>query len=160
MEKSNKKSKEKTALSHLSKDGKINMVDVSGKPLSSRIARASGWISLNRESLSLVRENGIKKGSVLTTAQIAGIMAAKRTWDVIPLCHSLILNKVDVTLTIENNGIKAESYISCTGNTGVEMEALHAVSVALLTVYDMCKAVDKKMVISEIKLDEKTKEVI
>lgn len=160
MENSNKNRKEKTALSHLSKDGKINMVDVSGKPLSLRIARASGWISLNRESLDLVRENGMKKGSVLTTAQIAGIMAAKRTWDVIPLCHSLILNKVDVNLTIENNGIKAESYISCTGNTGVEMEALHAVSVALLTVYDMCKAVDKKMVISEIKLEEKAKEVI
>lgn len=160
MENSNKNRKEKTALSHLSKDGKINMVDVSGKPLSLRIARASGWISLNRESLDLVRENGMKKGSVLTTAQIAGIMAAKRTWDVIPLCHSLILNKVDVNLTIENNGIKAESYISCTGNTGVEMEALHAVSVALLTVYDMCKAVDKKMVISEIKLEKKTKEVI
>lgn len=160
MENSNKNSKEKTALSHLSKDGNINMVDVSGKPLSLRIARATGWISLTRESLDLVSENGMKKGSVLTTAQIAGIMAAKRTWDVIPLCHSLILNKVDVTLTIENNGIKAESYISCTGNTGVEMEALHAVSVALLTVYDMCKAVDKKMVISEIKLEEKTKEVI
>ena len=96
MENSNKNRKEKTALSHLSKDGKINMVDVSGKPLSLRIARASGWISLNRESLDLVRENGMKKGSVLTTAQIAGIMAAKRTWDVIPLCHSLILNKVEI----------------------------------------------------------------
>ncbi|MDO9680081.1 MAG: cyclic pyranopterin monophosphate synthase MoaC [Bacteroidales bacterium] len=148
------------ALSHLSKDGNVNMVDVSGKPLSSRTARATGWISLNGETLRLIEENGIKKGSVLTTAQIAGIMAAKRTWDVIPLCHSLILNKADVNLTIETIGIKAESYISCIGNTGVEMEALHAVSVALLTVYDMCKAVDKNMVISEIRLEEKTKETI
>lgn len=147
-------------MTHLTAEGDVNIVDVSGKPLSSRSARASGRISLNPETIRLIRENGLKKGSVLTTAQIAGIIAAKRTWDVIPLCHTLILNKADVSLTVDKDGIRAESYINCTGNTGVEMEALHAVSVALLTVYDMCKAVDKSMVISAIKLVEKTKEEI
>ncbi len=155
--KEGEQSEKKPTLSHLNTEGSANMVDVSDKPISLRIAKAYGKISLNQEVIALIKEDKIKKGSVLSTAQIAGIMAAKRTWDVIPLCHSLILNKADVTLTLKEDHISAESYISCNGNTGVEMEALHAVTVALLTVYDMCKAVDKNMVISDIRLIEKWK---
>jgi len=143
--------------SHTDEKGKANMVDVGDKPLSKRVAKASGHISLNQETIGLIKENGLKKGDLLTVAQIAGIMAAKRTSELIPLCHQLLLNKADVRLTIVEDGIHAQSYVSCTGNTGVEMESLTAVSVALLTVYDMCKAVDKKMVIGKIELIEKTK---
>lgn len=143
--------------SHTDENGKANMVDVGDKPLSKRVAKASGHISLSQETIVLIKENGLKKGDLLSVAQIAGIMAAKKTYELIPLCHQLLLNKADVRLTIEKDGIRAESYVSCTGNTGVEMEALTAVSVALLTVYDMCKAVDKKMIIGGIELIEKTK---
>lgn len=143
--------------SHTDENGKANMVDVGDKPLSKRVAKASGHISLSQETIVLIKENGLKKGDILSVAQIAGIMAAKKTYELIPLCHQLLLNKADVRLTIEKDGIRAESYVSCTGNTGVEMEALTAVSVALLTVYDMCKAVDKKMIIGGIELIEKTK---
>ena len=129
--------------SHTDENGKANMVDVGDKPLSKRVAKASGHISLSQETIVLIKENGI--------------MAAKKTYELIPLCHQLLLNKADVRLTIAEDGIRAESYVSCTGNTGVEMEALTAVSVALLTVYDMCKAVDKKMIIGGIELIEKTK---
>lgn len=143
--------------SHTDENGKANMVDVGDKPLSKRVAKASGHISLSQETIVLIKENGLKKGDILSVAQIAGIMAAKKTYELIPLCHQLLLNKADVRLTIAKDGIRAESYVSCTGNTGVEMEALTAVSVALLTVYDMCKAVDKKMIIGGIELIEKTK---
>lgn len=143
--------------SHTDENGKANMVDVGDKPLSKRVAKASGHISLSQETIVLIKENGLKKGDLLSVAQIAGIMAAKKTYELIPLCHQLLLNKADVRLTIAKDGIRAESYVSCTGNTGVEMEALTAVSVALLTVYDMCKAVDKKMIIGGIELIEKTK---
>lgn len=143
--------------SHTDEKGRANMVDVGDKPVSKRVAKASGHIALSQETIGLIKENGLKKGDLLSVAQIAGIMAAKKTYELIPLCHQLLLNKADVRLTIVEDGIRAESYVSCTGNTGVEMEALTAVSVALLTVYDMCKAVDKKMVIGGIELTEKTK---
>lgn len=143
--------------SHLNNEGKANMVDVGGKPEQQRLAKASGFIQLQPETIALIKENLIKKGDVLTVAEIAGIQAAKETSRLIPLCHPLLLTKVEVKSTIKSDGILMESLVKCTGQTGVEMEALTAVSVALLTVYDMCKAVDKQMVLSEIKLDLKEK---
>jgi cyclic pyranopterin phosphate synthase len=133
------------------------MVDVGHKPQQVRMARASGFISLQPETRKLIRENLIKKGDVLTIAEIAGIQAAKETSRLIPLCHPLQLTKVEVKATLAETGVTVESLTKCTGQTGVEMEALTAVHVALLTVYDMCKAVDKQMVIGNIKLDEKQK---
>lgn len=145
-------------LSHTNKEGKANMVDVGHKPNQLRTAWAQGFINLSPETIQLIKENEIKKGDVITIAEIAGIQGAKRTSELIPLCHPLQLTKVDVTATIETNGVKVTSMVRCIGQTGVEMEALNGVSVALLTIYDMCKAVDKAMVISEITLIEKTKE--
>ena len=147
-------------LSHLDKSGKPVMVDVSGKPFEKRVARARGLIILQARTLSLIQENNMKKGNVLLTAQIAGIQAAKRTSDLIPLCHPLSISKVDVDFEILEEGIQVESVVTCIEQTGVEMEALQAVSTALLTVYDMCKAVDKEMVIKDIHLVEKTKEPV
>ena len=144
-------------LSHTDDSGKANMVDVGHKPYQLRIAEAEGFISLQPATVALVRENGMKKGDVLTVAQIAGIQAAKSTSSLIPLCHSLLITKVEVTLELENQGVKVCSAVHCVGQTGVEMEALTAVSVALLTIYDMCKAVDKQMILSGIKLISKTK---
>ncbi len=144
-------------LSHTDSSGKANMVDVGHKPQQTRIAQASGKIFLQKETLKLIKENEIQKGDVLTLAEVAGIQAAKQNSQLIPLCHSLLLTKVEVKCTIGKDGVKAESMVKCIGQTGVEMEALTAVSVALLTVYDMCKAVDKVMVISDIKLLSKEK---
>jgi cyclic pyranopterin phosphate synthase len=144
-------------LSHINNEGKANMVDVGGKPEQTRIAKASGFIQLQAETIKLINENLIKKGDVLTIAEIAGIQAAKETSRLIPLCHTLMLTKVEVKTTVKENGILAESLVKCKGQTGVEMEALTAVNIALLTVYDMCKAVDKQMIMSEIKLDFKEK---
>jgi cyclic pyranopterin monophosphate synthase len=144
-------------LSHTDASGKANMVDVGDKPQQIRVAKASGNIGLQPATRKLVKENLIKKGDVLTIAEIAGIQAAKQTPLMIPLCHNLLLTKVEVKCTLTKTGIQAESIVKCTGQTGVEMEALTAVSVALLTIYDMCKAVDKEMVISEIKLISKIK---
>ena len=144
--------------SHIDDKGRANMVDVGGKEPQRRRAVASGFISLSAEALMLIRKNKIKKGAVLTVAQIAGISAAKQASGLIPLCHPLTLDKVDVKLEISAEGVAARSEVRCVGRTGVEMEALTAVSVALLTVYDMCKAVDKNMQIGEIKLLEKVKE--
>jgi len=146
-----------TKLSHTNSEGKANMVDVGHKPVQMRIAQASGFIRLQEETLALIRENQIKKGDVLTVAEIAGIQAAKRTSDLIPLCHPLQLTKVEVKCSIEKSGVKVESLVKCTGQTGVEMEALTGVNVALLTIYDMCKAVDKAMVMEQIQLDHKSK---
>lgn len=151
---------ENKKLTHLDNDGNANMVDVGQKAITARSASASGHISLSKKTIDLILENRIKKGSVLTVAKIAGIMAAKKTSDIIPLCHPLLLNVADVNLTIEESGVKAVSYVSCNGNTGVEMEALNAVSSSLLTIYDMCKAVDKEMEISGIKLLSKEKKEI
>ena len=134
------------------------MVDVGDKVVQRRTARASGRIALARSTVDLIRENQIKKGDVLTVAQIAGIQAAKRTADLIPLCHSLVLDSINVQMEICEDGVTATSEVRCDGRTGVEMEALTAVSVALLTVYDMCKAVDKNMRIGNIRLIEKVKQ--
>ena len=133
------------------------MVDVGDKKPQRRLARAAGTIEMAAATLDLIRNDQIAKGNVLTVAQIAGIQAAKRTGELIPLCHPLNLDYVAVTLELNERGMTAVSEVSCTGRTGVEMEALTAVSVALLTVYDMCKAVDKQMRIGQIVLLEKVK---
>ena len=155
-----KNSKNGKMLTHTDEKGRANMVDVGAKPVSARKATASGRILLSPETIALIRENGLKKGDLLTVAQIAGIMAAKKTPELIPLCHQLNLNKADVKITVQDDGVTAEGFASCNGNTGVEMEALTAVSVALLTIYDMCKAVDKSMIITNIELLSKSKEEI
>lgn len=147
-------------LSHLNNEGKANMVDVGNKPKQVRIAKASGFIKLQPETLKLINENLIKKGDVLTIAEIAGIQAAKETSRLIPLCHTLMLTKVEVKSTVKENGVTIESTVKCIGQTGVEMEALTAVSIALLTIYDMCKAVDKQMILTDIKLNFKEKQDI
>ncbi|PKP39185.1 MAG: cyclic pyranopterin monophosphate synthase MoaC [Bacteroidetes bacterium HGW-Bacteroidetes-15] len=146
--------------SHTDDKGKANMVDVGSKPNQVRVAKAKGQIILKPETIKLILENSLKKGDVLTIAEVAGIQAAKRATDLIPLCHTLLLTKVDVKTSVTESGVEVNSMVKCVGQTGVEMEALTAVSVALLTIYDMCKAVDKDMVISEIKLMEKTKQDI
>ena len=133
------------------------MVDVGAKTPRFRRARATGTIVLSPGTRDLIRRNQLKKGDVFTVAQIAGIQAAKKTGESIPLCHPLVLDQVDVTLTLTDQGASATSEVSCFGRTGVEMEALSAVSAALLTVYDMCKAVDKEMRINSIVLLEKVK---
>ena len=143
--------------SHLNKKGEANMVDVGAKPDQERKAKASGKIFLQPATLKLVKSNSIKKGDIFSVARIAGIQAAKNTFNLIPLCHQLQLTKISVDFNTESDGIRTFSVVKCTGKTGVEMEALTAVNVALLTIYDMCKAVDKTMVMSEIKLEEKTK---
>ena len=150
----------KQTLSHVDDLGKANMVDVSNKPVQLRTATSSGHINLAGETLSLIRENRMKKGDVLTIAEIAGIQGGKRTSDMIPLCHPLPITKLEVKATLDETGVCVRSLARCTGQTGIEMEALTAVSVALLTIYDMCKAVDKSMVIGEIRVNEKTKEAV
>jgi cyclic pyranopterin phosphate synthase len=144
-------------LSHLDEQGKARMVDVSGKEIQVRLARAGGHIVLNAETLQLLRNNLVKKGDVLAIAEIAGIQAAKRTAELIPLCHNIVLDQVIVRAKADDTGVVVESEVRCTGSTGAEMEALSAVSVALLTIYDMCKATDKVMIIGEITLLEKSK---
>jgi cyclic pyranopterin phosphate synthase len=143
---------------HTDKHGKANMVDVAHKPQQTRTAKAWGKIKLNAETVNLIRDNQMKKGDVLTIAEVAGIQAGKKTSELIPLCHPLMITKMDVKATLTNDGVICESFAKCIGQTGIEMEALTAVNVALLTIYDMCKAVDKNMVIEEIKLTEKIKE--
>ena len=145
-------------LSHVNQDGKANMVDVSGKPEQIRTARAEGFIVLQKETRQKIRENTMKKGDVLATARIAGIMAAKQTHLLIPLCHPLPISKIELDLEMDDKGMRATATVRCVGKTGVEMEALTAVQLSLLTVYDMCKAVDKQMVMENIHLVEKTKQ--
>lgn len=147
-------------LSHVDSQGRAQMVDVGQKKPQHRVARAEGAIMLATETCELIRQNQIRKGDVLTVAQLAGIQAAKRTGELIPLCHPLVLDHVAVSLELTEQGVTATSSVSCVGRTGVEMEALTAVSVALLTVYDMCKAVDKRMKVGPIQLLEKVKEDI
>jgi len=144
-------------LSHVDASGKARMVDVGAKPVERRTARAAGRIRLSAEARRQIRANVMKKGDVLGVAQIAGIQAAKQTAGLIPLCHPLPLDCIAVRLELTGTGVSAESEVSCAGRTGVEMEALTAVSVALLTVYDMCKAVDKAMTIEGVRLLEKVK---
>ncbi|MPQ48943.1 cyclic pyranopterin monophosphate synthase MoaC [Marinifilum sp. N1E240] len=143
--------------SHIDNEGKANMVDVGDKTPQIREAKATGLIQLENETIKLIRENSMKKGDVLTVAEIAGIQAAKKTSDLIPLCHTLQITKAEVNCSIVENGVKVHTRVRCIGQTGVEMEALTAASVALLTIYDMCKAVDKNMVIGQVTLQEKTK---
>jgi len=143
--------------SHVDEKGKANMVDVGAKPDQSRVAKATGHITLTKETIKLIKDNSMKKGDVLTIAEIAGIQGGKRTSELIPLCHPLQITKIDVKAVLDKTGVRINSEARCVGKTGIEMEALTAVSVALLTVYDMCKAVDKSMRIDEITLVEKTK---
>ena len=144
-------------LSHTDNKGKAIMVDVGDKENQLRIAKACGHISLDPETIRLIEENLLKKGDVLTVAQLAGISAAKKSSELIPLCHNIVLDNVKLNTLVDETGVKVMSEVRCSGKTGVEMEALTAVSVALLTVYDMCKAVDKNMIIDNIRLTEKIK---
>ena len=145
-----------TELSHVDESGAVKMVDVGAKPLSRRRAVARGEIRMSPDTARRLRD--LPKGDALTTAQLAGIMAAKRTSELIPLCHPLPLSRVDVSLEVHDDRVAITAVAETTAQTGVEMEALTAVSVAALTVYDMAKAVDKGMVLGEIALVEKTKE--
>lgn len=134
------------------------MVDVGEKPITERTAVAGGSVLVNENTFALIRSGGMKKGDVLTTAQIAGIMGAKRTSEVIPMCHPVAVNGINLTLSLDEarHAVDITASVSCDGRTGVEMEALTAVSIAALTVYDMCKAVQKDMVITDIRLLRKT----
>lgn len=142
---------------HTDQQGKACMVDIGDKPIQKRIAIAEGFIHLQRETIRLIQDNEIKKGDVLTVAKIAGIQGAKQTPVLIPLCHPLQVSRVDIQTMVEENGVKVKAEVHCVGQTGVEMEALTGVSIALLTIYDMCKAVDKQMEIGEIRLLSKEK---
>lgn len=144
-------------LTHINDQGRAKMVDVSAKADTQRIGVASGKIRMQKETFELITKGKIKKGDVLAVAQVAGVMAAKKTWDMIPMCHPLLLTGVDIHFELypEVSEIEAIASVKTTGKTGIEMEALHAVSVALLTIYDMCKAVDRGMQIVDILLLEK-----
>ena len=143
---------------HFNEQGRAKMVNVGEKPLTQRIALAAGRVLVNEETFRLIRSGGMKKGDVLTVAQIAGVMGAKRTADLIPMCHPILMDGIDLTLSLDESRLSVEiqATVRCDGRTGVEMEALTAVTTAALTVYDMCKAVQKDMVITDIRLLEKT----
>lgn len=143
-------------LTHIAADGSVRMVDVSEKAITSRLAEAAGRIAMASETAEMIVGGSLPKGNVLETARIAGIMAAKRTSDVIPLCHPIAVTGVDLKFTVEADGVDVRCVVRVDERTGVEMEALTAVSVSLLTIYDMCKAVDKSMVIGEVRLIKKT----
>lgn len=145
-----------TSLTHLDESGAAHMVDVSGKPATAREAIAAGQIRMSAEALAAMRDGALAKGDALAVARLAGIMAAKRTSDLIPLCHPLPITRVTVAFTFRDDAIEATATVATEGKTGVEMEALTAVSVALLTLYDMGKAIDKAMVIDGIRLLSKT----
>lgn len=139
-------------LTHLDEDGAARMVDVSAKPATAREATATGRITMSREAAAAIRDGAVKKGDVLAVARVAGIMAAKRTADLIPLCHPLPLSGVTLDLDVGDDGVTATATARTTHNTGVEMEAMSAVSVTLLTIYDMAKALDRGMVIGNVRL--------
>ena len=143
---------------HFNEEGRARMVNVGDKDVTHRTARAQGRVFVNRETFDLIASGGMKKGDVLTVAQVAGVMGAKRTKDIIPMCHPIVMNGIDLSLTLNEKDLSVDiiSKVSCDGRTGVEMEALTAASVAALTVYDMCKAVQKDMVISDICLLDKS----
>ncbi len=143
---------------HFDARGRARMVDVGNKDVTEREARARGAVYMNKKTLDLIKTGGIKKGDVLAVAQVAGIMGAKRTFELIPMCHPLLLTGIDLDFHYDDeaNAVQIEARVRCQGKTGVEMEALSAVSAAALTIYDMCKAVDRKMVIGEIRLVEKS----
>lgn len=142
-------------LTHLDEQGKARMVDVGGKAETARVAIASGRIRMSSAALSAIRDGDVPKGDVLAAARIAGIMAAKKTAELIPLCHPLALDSVTLDFSVEENGVLATATAALTGKTGVEMEAMTATSVALLTIYDMAKALDKGMIIESVRLIEK-----
>ena len=144
-------------LSHLDEKGRASMVDVGDKPATRRTAAASGAIRMKAETLALIRNGNMPKGDVLAVARVAGIMAAKKTSSLIPLCHPLQLSTVDIDFSFQDSppAVHIRSTVKVTGPTGVEMEAMVAVSSAALTIYDMCKAVDREMIISDIRLEEK-----
>jgi len=144
-----------TDLTHLDDQGAAHMVDISAKKSTNRTAIASGKISMSAAALDAIRNGDVKKGDVLGTARIAGIMAAKRTSDLIPLCHPLALTKVALDFTFAEDGIEGRATVRTNGPTGVEMEALTAINIALLTIYDMAKAIDKSMIIGPVMLLEK-----
>jgi len=143
---------------HFNDEGRAKMVDVGEKPVSQRVAVAAGRVLVSENTFALIKSGGMKKGDVLTVAQIAGVMGAKRTPDIIPMCHPILMDGIDLKLSLDEKrlSVEIEASVSCDGRTGVEMEALSAVSVAALTVYDMCKAVQKDMVISDIRLLSKS----
>jgi cyclic pyranopterin phosphate synthase len=141
-----------TGLTHIDAEGAARMVDVGGKAVTTRIGVASGRITMSAEAAAAIAAGTAKKGDVLAVARVAGIMAAKRTSDLIPLCHPLPLTSVDIALAVDDTGVTATATTATDGKTGVEMEALTAVSVTLLTIYDMAKAIDKGMVLSDIRL--------
>ena len=145
-------------LSHVDESGQARMVDVGGKPATERTATADGAVRMSADAFSLVAQNGLAKGDVTGVAEVAGVMAAKRTAELIPLCHPLGLDAVDVTARLDPElpGVRITATARCTGRTGVEMEALTAVAVACLTVYDMVKSVDRGMTIESVRLLEKT----
>lgn len=142
---------------HFNENGRAFMVDVGEKDITLRIAKATARVFVNKTTFDLIKNGGMKKGDVLTTAQIAGIMGAKKTSEIIPMCHPIMINNIDMNLSLNEKDLSVdiESKVKCNGKTGVEMEALTACSIAALTVYDMCKAVEKDIVISDIKLIEK-----
>ncbi len=144
-------------LSHVDAEGRAVMVDTSGKPRVRRTARAAGAVLMRAETLRLIRENQLKKGDALAVARVAGLSAAKRTAELIPLCHNIRIDQVLVDFRLDEDRVHIEASAVCTESTGIEMEALTAVSVAALTLYDMCKAVDKDMRITDVALIEKTK---
>src|SRR5947208_14977752 len=147
-------------LSHIGSDGRAEMVDVSAKPISARTAIAKGKIKLQRKTLDLISKDRIAKGNVFATARIAGIQAAKQTAHLVPLCHTLPLAEVKIDVATSNQGAEVKCTAQTVAQTGVEMEALVGVTAALLTIYDMCKAVDKKMEIYDVRLMEKTKRAV
>lgn len=142
---------------HFNEQGRAKMVDVGEKPESVRTAVAAGRVLVSPETFALIKSGGMKKGDVLTVAQVAGVMGAKRTPDVIPMCHPILIDGIDLRLWLDESrlSVEIEASVSCSGRTGVEMEALTAVSTAALTVYDMCKAVQKDIVISDVRLISK-----
>lgn len=146
------------SLTHFNEAGNARMVDVSNKHITDRSATASGWIQVNAEVFERIQSGSMKKGDVLAVAQVAGIMGAKKTSDMIPMCHNIFISGADIKFELEQNThrIHIEAKVKTSGQTGIEMEALSAVSIAALTIYDMCKALDKNMVIGAIKLLEKT----
>ena len=143
---------------HFNDQGRAKMVDVGEKPPTRRTATAAARVLVNEDTFTLIRSGGMKKGDVLTVAQVAGVMGAKRTPDLIPMCHPILMDGIDLSLHLDEArcAVEIQATVSCDGRTGVEMEALTAVSVAALTVYDMCKAVQKDMVITDIRLVSKT----
>ena len=147
-------------LTHVGADGRAQMVDVSAKPMSAREAIASGRITLHKQTAELIRKNKIAKGNVVVTARVAGIQAAKQTAHLIPLCHTIPLSDVKVDIEVFDNGVEVRCAARTIAQTGVEMEALTGVAIALLTIYDMCKAIDKEMEISDVRLVRKEKHAI